>query len=51
MDGNDFYEGIRTVLVDRKAKPTWSYQHVKDVPRSEIDKYLSPLPKERQLKL
>lgn len=30
--GNDFFEGVRTVLVDKKSIPTWTYKSHQDVP-------------------
>jgi len=32
MSYSDFFEGVRTVLVDRGDKPKWSYLSPLDVP-------------------
>lgn len=32
MNDNDFYEGVRIVLVDRNDKPKWTYASPLDVP-------------------
>ena len=43
MEGNDFFEGVRCALIDKKDKPQWSYQKASDVPQSEVDKYFEHL--------
>jgi hypothetical protein len=32
MEDNDFFEGVRTVLIDRKDVPKWTYKSPLDVP-------------------
>jgi enoyl-CoA hydratase len=44
LTGHDFYEGIRTVLVDKGAKPDWQPPTLKGVKGSDIDRYFAPLP-------
>lgn len=51
LEGREFYEGIRCVLVDKGSKPTWDYQSVLDVPEQAVQKYFAPLPENKQLKL
>ncbi|EGR29402.1 hypothetical protein IMG5_156200 [Ichthyophthirius multifiliis] len=51
LKGNDFFEGIRTVLIDRNDQPKWTYQSPFDVPQSLIDDYFQPLPPQLQLQL
>ena len=51
MYGNDFYEGVRTVLIDRKDKPKWTFKSPLDVPSSLVDEYFAELPKDRELKI
>jgi hypothetical protein len=43
MDGNDFFEGVRTVLIDRKDKPKWTYKSAAEVPDAEVESYFEPL--------
>ncbi|KRX02267.1 hypothetical protein PPERSA_04889 [Pseudocohnilembus persalinus] len=43
MAGNDFHEGVRTVLIDRNDTPKWTYKSPLDVPQQEIDSYFAPL--------
>jgi len=43
MEGNDFFEGIRCILVDKGAKPKWTHDHVLSVKEAEVDKYFEPL--------
>lgn len=44
LAGQDFYEGIRTVLVDKGAKPEWTPPTLKGVKATDIDAYFAPLP-------
>jgi enoyl-CoA hydratase/carnithine racemase len=44
--GKDFYEGIRTVLVEKGSKPTWSHKNVDDVTDKEVEEYFKPAEKE-----
>jgi len=49
MEDNDFYEGIRAMLIDRDNCPRWSYSQPDDVPEYVVDAYFSMLPMEREL--
>ena len=51
MAGDDFFEGVRTVLVDKGDKPKWTYQSPLDVPQSVVDHYFEPLSQDKVLKL
>jgi enoyl-CoA hydratase len=44
LRGNDFYEGIRTVLVDKGAKPTWRPGTLEAVSAVDIDTYFAEPP-------
>jgi len=44
LHGNDFYEGIRTVLVDKGAKPTWRPSSLDDVNPADVDSYFAEPP-------
>ena len=41
LRGHDFYEGIRTVLVDKGAIPAWRPSSFDDVSPSEVDDYFA----------
>lgn len=43
MEGNEFFEGVRTVLVDRKDTPKWTYASPLEVPKEEIESYFAPM--------
>jgi len=49
--GSEFYEGIRTVLVDKKDKPKWIHKSIKDVKEGEVEEYFKPLKDVPELKL
>jgi len=51
LEGTDFFEGIRCVLVDKDDKPKWVHPTLKDVPRDEVLKYLEKLPPHLELQL
>lgn len=51
MQDKDFFEGVRCVLVDKKDTPKWKYTNPFEMSDSEVEKYFSKLPEEKELKL
>ena len=43
MAGEDFYEGIRAVQVDKDRKPRWRHASPEAVPEAEVDAHFAPL--------
>jgi enoyl-CoA hydratase len=43
MAGEDFYEGIRALLVDKDRKPHWQHRALADVSAAEIERYFAPI--------
>jgi enoyl-CoA hydratase len=43
MDGHDFFEGIRAVIVDKDNDPAWSPKTLPEVVESDVDAYFSPI--------
>ena len=43
LDGVDFYEGVRAVIVDKDNKPAWSPAPGETVDPGVIDEYFAPL--------
>jgi 3-hydroxyisobutyryl-CoA hydrolase len=43
MAKNDFFEGVRTVLIDKNDTPKWTYKSPLEVPESEVQSYFQPL--------
>ncbi|WP_029031290.1 enoyl-CoA hydratase/isomerase family protein [Salinarimonas rosea] len=43
LDGHDFYEGVRAVLVDKDHAPRWSPPRLEDVTPEAIEAYFAPL--------
>lgn len=46
LEGNDFFEGIRAVLVDKDQTPQWQPKTLTEVTAAHIKKYFAPLEKE-----
>lgn len=44
--GQDFYEGVRAVIIDKDQKPQWLPARIEDVSDAMIAAYLAPLPDE-----
>ena len=36
MEGNDFFEGVKSVLVDRSHVPQWQHAKIEDVTNDEV---------------
>ena len=51
MEGNDFFEGVRCTLIDRKDTPKFKHSSVKDVQDSEVLSYFEKLPQNLELTL
>lgn len=51
MEHEDFFEGVRCALVDKKSKPIWSHKSPFDIKDDEIEKYFEKLPEDLELKL
>ncbi|WP_372426294.1 enoyl-CoA hydratase/isomerase family protein [Salinarimonas chemoclinalis] len=43
LDGHDFYEGVRAVVVDKDHSPRWRPSRLEDVTRDAIEAYFAPL--------
>ncbi len=43
MEGSDFFEGVKTVLVDKNHIPNWQFKSLDKVSREEVERYFSPL--------
>jgi len=46
---SDFYEGVRSVLVDRDNQPSWNPKDLSDVTSDNVDKYFENLPPNEEL--
>lgn len=44
LEGHDFYEGIRAVLVDKGDTPKWSPATLAEIDETGIETYFAPLP-------
>jgi enoyl-CoA hydratase len=42
--GNDYYEGVRAVIIDKDNRPHWTPATIESVPHADIDAYFAPLP-------
>ncbi len=49
LQGKDFYEGVRSVIVDKDNAPKWSPANLGDVSDDEIHAYFAPLEQELEL--
>ncbi|MDO9411898.1 MAG: enoyl-CoA hydratase/isomerase family protein [Pseudolabrys sp.] len=43
IHGHDFYEGVRSVLVDKDNKPVWRPTHLANVSDAEVARHFAPL--------
>lgn len=43
INGHDFYEGVRAVIVDKDNKPRWRPATLPDVSEDEVERHFAPL--------
>lgn len=43
LDGRDFYEGVRAVIIDKDHRPAWSPSRLDEVTEGGLDRYFAPL--------
>lgn len=43
IDGHDYFEGVRALLIDKDQKPRWEPARLEDVTDAQIDAYFAPL--------
>ncbi len=44
MEGHDFREGVRALLIDKDRRPRWRPERLQDVTDAMVDRYFAPLP-------
>ncbi|HVV60533.1 MAG TPA: enoyl-CoA hydratase/isomerase family protein [Pseudolabrys sp.] len=49
IEGHDFYEGVRAVIVDKDNKPRWSPAALADVSDADVARHFAPLASELAL--
>ncbi len=43
LDGHDFYEGVRAVVIDKDQKPVWRPARIEDVTDADVARFFAPL--------
>ncbi|KDO32272.1 hypothetical protein SPRG_02751 [Saprolegnia parasitica CBS 223.65] len=51
MENPDFFEGVRSVIIDKDNAPKWLHASVADVSVDEVDRFFAPLADEDELVL
>ncbi|WP_425408352.1 enoyl-CoA hydratase/isomerase family protein [Hyphococcus sp.] len=46
MQGHDFFEGVRALIIDKDRNPKWSPANLAEIEQNDILKYFEPLGKE-----
>jgi enoyl-CoA hydratase len=49
IEGRDFYEGVRAVIIDKDNAPRWYPASLKEVSAADIDRYFAPVDRELEL--
>jgi enoyl-CoA hydratase len=50
MRGQDFYEGVRAVIIDKDQAPHWTPATLEAVSPAEAERYFAPLVSELDLR-
>jgi enoyl-CoA hydratase len=48
LDGTDFYEGVRAVIIDKDNAPNWSPSDIGEVDGDALNAYFEPLPDDKE---
>ncbi|OQR87821.1 3-hydroxyisobutyryl-CoA hydrolase [Achlya hypogyna] len=51
MENPDFFEGVRSVIIDKDNAPNWLHKSVEAVTDDEVDRFFQPLPEDEELVL
>jgi enoyl-CoA hydratase len=49
IEGHDFYEGVRAVIIDKDNAPRWYPASLKEVSDADVDRYFAPVAQELDL--
>lgn len=49
MNGIDFFEGVRCLLVDKGDKQKWEYEYSHSVPDEVVESYFEEIPQDKEL--
>ena len=49
MNGVDFFEGVRCLLVDKGDKPQWEFESPHSIPEEVIESYFKEIPQDKEL--
>eukprot|EP00164_Ancoracysta_twista_P018467 GFYU01031985.1.p1 GENE.GFYU01031985.1~~GFYU01031985.1.p1 ORF type:complete len:247 (-),score=92.97 GFYU01031985.1:69-809(-) len=49
MDGSDFYEGVRALLVDKDNNPKWMHSTYEEISNDQVLHYFQELPADQEL--
>ena len=49
VEGHDFYEGVRAVIIDKDNAPKWRPATLTDVRDEDVDRYFAPLGRELEI--
>jgi enoyl-CoA hydratase len=49
MRGQDFYEGVRAVIIDKDQAPRWNPATLEAVVPAQVEQYFAPLASELDL--
>jgi hypothetical protein len=51
LENADFFEGVRSVIVDKDRAPKWAKKDVAQVTREEVLHFFEPLDEDKELVL
>lgn len=49
MDGHDFFEGVRAVIIDKDQAPRWRPASLAEIGDDDVEGFLAPLPPDQEL--